>query len=199
MIIDIIGTGLTAECYDWQRDSYKWSVSSFYEVYTDKVDLYFSLHVGQVLGLDNEITLSAFPIDDIKKTFDSDYFTSSIAYMIAYAIYTGAKEINIYGVDMEQDSEYRYQRPCLAYWLGFAKAKGIKTTVSTVLADPPFNYGYDMERQNNFVKVLEHRAESSKQKALKLSDSIKTDDQRAKEQWLGSYHAYLKIIDLIRG
>ena len=192
MHIDIIGTGLTASSYDWGRDSYKWSVSSFHEIYADNVDLYFSMHEGQVLGLNNEITLASYPLQDIQKEYDTNYFSSSIAYMIAYALYTGAKTINVYGVDMEHDTEYRYQRPCLAYWIGFAKAKGVSVTLSTVLDKVPYKYGYDTSKMNETLDVLNERMLASFHKA-------KETEGREADQWLGSYHAHQKIIELLRG
>ena len=49
-----------------------------------------------------------YPLADVVKTVGMDYFQSSVAYMIALAIYEGAEEIGIYGVEMNDD--YGYQR-----------------------------------------------------------------------------------------
>jgi len=192
MIVDIIGTGLTASSYDFARPSYKWSVSSYHSVYADNIDLYFSMHDGQELKLDNEITLATYPIDAISEKYETNYFTSSIAYMIAYALYTGAKEINIYGVDMEQDTEYRYQRPCVAYWVGYAKALGVQVVLSTVLDSVPYKYGYDTTRMIDTMAVLDDRMLASLHKA-------EHTEGKEREQWIGSYHAHSKIIELLKG
>jgi hypothetical protein len=192
MIVDIIGTGLTASTYDWSRESFKWSVSSFHEVYADKVDLYFSLHEGQCIELENEITLSTYPLNAICKVFDTTYFTSSIAYMIAYALWVGTKEINIFGVDMEGDSEYSKQRPCLAYWIGYCKAKGVKINLSNTLTNPAFKYGYDTKQMQKTMETVVNRMESSYIKAQQT-------EGRESDQWLGSYHAHKKIVDLLTG
>jgi len=55
-----------------------------------------------------------------------DYFTNSVSYMIALAIYQGYDEIGLYGVDMAVGSEYEKQRPSCEFWVGFGKGRGIK-------------------------------------------------------------------------
>lgn len=192
MIVDIIGTGLTSASYDWNRDSFKWSVSSYADIYKEKIHLYFGLHWHQKCEMYNEITLKEYPLGAIIKWSGSNYLHSSIAYMMAYAIYTGAKEINIFGVDMEHDSEYVGQRPCLAYWIGFAKAKGVNVNVMTVLDNQPYLYGYDTDRMNHTITVLTERMNSCEIKA-------KQTDGAEREQWIGAMHAHKKIIELLRG
>lgn len=55
------------------------------------------------------------------------YFTNSISWMIAFALYEGFEEIHVYGVDMAQDaakngtSEYAFQKPSCEYMLGVAE------------------------------------------------------------------------------
>jgi len=58
-----------------------------------------------------------------------DYFNSSIAYMIALAIYEGCDEIGIWGVDMTDSEEYAYQRPNAEYLLGLAHGLGINLSI----------------------------------------------------------------------
>lgn len=52
------------------------------------------------------------------------YFTSTVAYMVALAVYEGFDELHIYGVDLTSDLEYREQRACVEYWLGLANSVG---------------------------------------------------------------------------
>lgn len=66
-----------------------------------------------------------FPFNEMP----SDYFTCSIAYMIAYAIYKGATEIEMYGVALLKEKEYAWERPCIEFWIGYAMGKGIKVAV----------------------------------------------------------------------
>ena len=85
-----------------------------------------------------------FPLDEMP----SKYFNNSIAYMVAYAIYKGATEIEMFGVSFFVREEYLVQRPCVEFWIGIALAKGIKVTVhdpTTIGCCRPYQdlYGYD--------------------------------------------------------
>lgn len=55
-----------------------------------------------------------------------DYFQSSIAFMFAWALLSGAKEIGIWGVDLNTNEEWAYQRPNLEFWIGLAKGLGTR-------------------------------------------------------------------------
>ena len=76
-----------------------------------------------------------FPFEEMFKHFSdkgisgSRYFTSSIAYFIAYAIFLEFKEISIFGVDMATNSEYQGQRNCVEYWIAIAEGMGIKVYI----------------------------------------------------------------------
>ncbi len=95
----------------------------------------------------------AYPLDDIIKWFEDKghngarYFTNSISYMIALAIYEGYKEIHIYGVDMAHDSEYAFQKPSCEYLIGIAEGMGIKVHVpcESDLLKAGKLYGYETE------------------------------------------------------
>lgn len=68
-----------------------------------------------------------YPEADVGKLLGSEYLTSSPAYMLAYAILKGYKDIWFYGIDMAvDDHEYFKQRPCFEAWCGYAKGLGIE-------------------------------------------------------------------------
>jgi hypothetical protein len=72
-------------------------------------------------------------------------FTSSISWMIAFAIHQGATEIGIYGVDMAADQEaYSSQKAGCLNMMWLADQRGIKVTVplESCLATMPPLYGY---------------------------------------------------------
>lgn len=69
-----------------------------------------------------------FPKEQLLDTFRR-YFTNSISWEIALAIYEGFKKIYIFGVDMAQDSEYSYERPSVEYFCGFAEGRGIELVI----------------------------------------------------------------------
>ena len=70
-----------------------------------------------------------FPKKRIFEKFRTDYISDTISYMIAYAIYKGATRIETYGIQMSTPVEFRRQRACCEYWLGYAEGKGIETYV----------------------------------------------------------------------
>ena len=69
-----------------------------------------------------------FPKEEIMRVFGR-YFTNSISWEIALAIYEGFGTIYLYGVDMAQDSEYSFERPSVEYFLGWARGRGINLVI----------------------------------------------------------------------
>jgi len=106
------------------------------------------------------IDLSSYPIDQVIDYFGTDFFTNTIDYMIALAIYRGATEIHFYGVNMTMDDEYSYQRPGVHFWIGMAMGRGIKIRVfgkdSTILKTPDgILYGYDIKQKEINYELLQ--------------------------------------------
>ena len=67
---------------------------------------------------------TAYPMEDVSAVV-GDYFNSSIAYMLGLAIVEKVDRIGIWGVDLNCDDEFAYQRPNAEYLIGFAKGRGI--------------------------------------------------------------------------
>ena len=63
------------------------------------------------------------------KTSPIKYFTSSVAYAIALAILQERSEIYIYGIELEDRTEYACQRECYLFWVGFAGGRGISLSI----------------------------------------------------------------------
>lgn len=76
-----------------------------------------------------------FPYDKMSV----QYFSNTIAYMIAYAVYKGATEIEMYGVALLLKDEYANQRPCIEFWIGYAIGKGVKVTIHSPTTIRCFN------------------------------------------------------------
>jgi len=53
------------------------------------------------------------------------YYNSSVSYAMALAIYEGAEEIGLWGIDMADGEEYTYQRANMEYLIGRAEGQGI--------------------------------------------------------------------------
>ena len=93
------------------------------------------------------INVENYPLSEIVEFFGTDYFTGTVDYMMALAIYEGATSIDMYGVLMESDTEYWYQKSGVDFWCGQAMGRGIKVTVhgakSTIMKTPNgLLYGY---------------------------------------------------------
>lgn len=82
-----------------------------------------------------------YPIDEVCK-LGRKYLTSSAAYAIALGIQQGYDKIEIYGVEMETNTEYQHQRPGVAYWIGLAEGSGVEVDFHGNLLTCPL-YGYD--------------------------------------------------------
>ncbi|KKT30758.1 MAG: hypothetical protein UW18_C0011G0019 [Microgenomates group bacterium GW2011_GWF1_44_10] len=69
-----------------------------------------------------------YPLDEIVATIPGanlKWFTASVSYALALAIYQGYEEIGLYGLDMESNTEYGYQLMNFVYWIGIAYGRGI--------------------------------------------------------------------------
>ncbi len=72
------------------------------------------------------------------------YLTSTPAIALALAIRRGYPHILIYGIDMASDTEYRFQREGVTFWIGYALGRGIR--VDMISGDEIFSrpvYGYE--------------------------------------------------------
>lgn len=74
----------------------------------------------------------AYPYDDVVTFFGGklNYFTSTVSYMIAHAVFEGAKKITLCGMYWPHDSsEYILAIPCINMWCGIAMGLGITVNV----------------------------------------------------------------------
>lgn len=75
-------------------------------------------------------TSEAFPIIEIAHFFGLPLgiaMYSTVDYMMALAIYEGATEIHLYGVDC-MDPKLEHMRTSIAVWIGAAMSRGIRVT-----------------------------------------------------------------------
>lgn len=113
----------------------------------------------------------AYPKDEILRRFGVEgiwFFTSTLSWMMALAIETGATEIALYGVDMSAAEEiYTHQRAGCQYFIGKALSRGIKVTVpqQSDLMRPSPLYGY-CELDGMHQKLLAREAELNHRLAL---------------------------------
>lgn len=114
----------------------------------------------------HKLNAKPYPFKHILQKFNTDYFTDTITYMIAYALdkYTTIEEnrngvvrpelkeplfLKLYGVDMVTTVEFRASKGGVEFWLGIARGMGCEIFVakgSSILANPRgFVYGWERE------------------------------------------------------
>jgi hypothetical protein len=99
------------------------------------------------------------PQAEIQKWLEShgavqqEYTTSTGVWMFKQALYEGRNDlqnltIGIWGIDYEEHAEYLVQRPCMEFWIGFARALGVKVyvTPTSPLGRDEHVYGRDGDR-----------------------------------------------------
>lgn len=102
-----------------------------------------------------------FPMPVLVERFGKNWFTSSVAWMVAYALHLGVDEIAIFGVDMASDHEmYSAQRSALVRWAEICEELGVKISIpwESCLGHHPPLYGYDeatpMGRRLSILKFM---------------------------------------------
>jgi hypothetical protein len=116
----------------------------------------------------------AFPIDEVltkamlptgEPLSPEAYYNNSISWMIAHAIVQGYTTIGLFGVDMAMngihgESEYGHQRPSVEYFIGVARALGIRVVMpqQSELLKAAYLYGWDNKmhfRQKLLIRLEE--------------------------------------------
>lgn len=111
---------------------------------------------------DQSLVPNAVPLPkkELIEEFGPYFFTSSFAWMMALAMYRGAKEIALYGIDMASRDEYILQRPGAYYFFMEGKRRGVKMTAphESDIMQPPGLYGFSEVTQYG-RKVLARKVE----------------------------------------
>jgi len=76
--------------------------------------------------------LEPYPLEEVIKELNVCYFNNTVPYAIAYAIYYGAKELCLYGLDYtyKNVSMAEAGRACTEFWCAIATTRGIKIEVA---------------------------------------------------------------------
>lgn len=112
-----------------------------------------------------------FPKEELVKEFGGDFFSSSFAWMMAFAISLGYKEIGLFGVDMASKEEYILQRPGFYYFKHEANRRGIKVSApneSDIMQSPGL-YGYS--ENTPFGRKIHAREYELKQRVAQLEQA----------------------------
>lgn len=96
--------------------------------------------------------LQELPLEDLVNDLTFDYFNSTAAWAVAYAIHIGVEKISLFGCDYTYPNAHDAEkgRACLEFWLGYGAARGVKIGLpkTTTLMDALNSrqerlYGYD--------------------------------------------------------
>lgn len=117
-------------------------------------------------------TTLTYPVDRLIAHHGADYFTSTIAYMLALAVYEIDRAVDarlaasggvpsrqalqalyeeyaigLFGIDLIVGEEYDWQKACAEYWIGMASARGIRVLIppTSALCRHLFRYGYQSD------------------------------------------------------
>jgi hypothetical protein len=131
-----------------------------------------------------------YPLDEVLEMLPRRFLKSSIAYAMALAIYEQWDCIELYGISMLEDSEYRYQRDNMHYLIGFAEAKGIEVPIpgNAGLIKDHVLYGYDTTQWVNkdiletHRKAYEKQAQQAEVKLRYRIERLEKDPQDAEKQ-----------------
>jgi hypothetical protein len=212
-----------------------WGCSPGARPYVKKVDAWFEIHLWEphqpwfspeyidfmaklpvpVYMLEHVAAIPGsvpYPKEEIMRLFGPGatfFYTSSLSWMFALAIASGAKEIGLWGVDMSAAEEvYTHQRAGCQYFIGKAMEMGIKVTVppqSDLLRPTPL-YGFReldpmdlklLARKNELeqrVAMATNTYENAKNEILQLRGAIE-DVNYIRATWVQDRTA----VDLISG
>ncbi len=66
-----------------------------------------------------------YPLKEVMEKFDTRYFTNTLSYMLALALYEGFERIRTYGVDAPYGGIYFMEKSGLEYWIGRLQQAGV--------------------------------------------------------------------------
>lgn len=162
-----------------------WGINSLYETFPDKPwDCWFHLHPHHeitqadwkwLIAFSSDAYLieaspmapaaKRFPREDIMRwwapynVFEKDieeYWTSSMHWMLGFAIMLGYEEIHLYGIDLVSNIEYRDQRAGVEGMLRFHQGRGGKVVLpkDTALFKTSWIYGVDKPDVSEARRVI---------------------------------------------
>lgn len=76
-------------------------------------------------------SLKHYPLEPVIQSLGEWYFNNTVPYAVAYAIVNQVEKISLFGCDYSYKDVHKAERgrACLEFWLGMAKARGIKVAI----------------------------------------------------------------------
>ena len=133
-------------------------------------------------------TTVRFPIERLIEKFGIDYYTSTVSYMLAWAIdeidsavarriegigvlsshevlavtraLYAEYTIGIFGIDLIVGEEYDFQKSCAEFWIGMANARGITVQIPpmSALVKQRWRYGYQQSPTGGVITIVDLHA-----------------------------------------
>ena len=114
-------------------------------------------------------TAMRYPVERLIQKHGIDYFTSTVSFMVAWAIdcidrkvaETGDAysnyTIGVFGIDLIVGTEYEVQKACVEYWLGIAEGRGITLALppQSALLKQAYRYGYEKAPETGIIGLIE--------------------------------------------
>ena len=139
-----------------------------------------------------------YPLDEINKLFLSNlqwndgeviqFYTNTISYMVALAVYKGYEKIRLYGIEMTSNTEYSYQKDNLAFWIGIASQYAIvEMNCAQGIFDQPL-YGFDGEvtyGMDKIEKELEYLKGQARETEILRKEPIEA------ETWMDAHSLHI--------
>jgi len=137
-----------------------------------------------------------FPIETVEQTFGT-YWASGPSYMVALAMLEGVREIQVWGIHLATEAEYREQRSNFEHLLGIARGRGIRVVMaetSPVLTHP-WRYAYDPKPEPTPNPLADEWKAVQKEKAALMEALIAWPKGKDKSRALARWQR-LRVIEL---
>lgn len=130
-----------------------------------------------------------YPIDEVVEYYcprdinnvPYPYFTNSVDYMICMALLRGYEEIHLYGVEFISlvDNEYYTMRQSINYYLGQAKALGVKVVIqpTSSMLRTSYWYAYENPKKDPLEKIMEENLGKVEQQKAECQERIREQEK----------------------
>jgi len=136
-----------------------------------------------------------FPFEEIRKKY-GDYFTSTWALALVFAIEEGFKDIELYGINFETDRERTIERACIEYYIGYFRGLGYKITLPESCPLLKSNYFYGLDDILKHRKRIEKKIDFYGREKLKYYLKFIQSENGSEEEkiYYGKYNQYIGFI-----
>lgn len=118
-----------------------------------------------------------YPLDELVQKTGIKYFSATVCYALALAWHLGYGRVEVFGVELETQSEYISQADAFRFWVGFLKGAGIDVVLhsGSRLFEGKL-YGYDSFPMlgSRYFSERAAAAEEQKKTAEKVYTAAKT-------------------------